>query len=148
MYSKHSHRHPRHPGGRGREEFMRTRGFGGPGRGGRGPRARRGDVRAAVLALLAERPMHGYEMIKEIEERTDGAWVPSAGSIYPTLPLPQAAGTVRGQESGGQRRFSLTEVGSVEQAEKASETTPWDAVRADAGPEQIHLAHSMKKLHH
>jgi DNA-binding PadR family transcriptional regulator len=101
-----------------------------------------------VLALLAERPMHGYEMIKEIEERTDGAWVPSAGSIYPTLQLLEDEGLISGQESEGKRRFSLTETGTAEQAEKAGETTPWDAVRADAGPEQIHLANSMKKLHH
>ncbi|MFJ6777392.1 PadR family transcriptional regulator, partial [Kitasatospora sp. NPDC091257] len=64
-------------------------GFGGHGgrRGGphgrRGGRARRGDVRASLLALLKERPMHGYEMIAEITERTGGAWRPSPGSIYP-----------------------------------------------------------------
>ena len=81
------HRHEsRHAGHHGHHEFARSRG---PryGRGRGGPRARRGDVRAAVLALLAERPMHGYEMIKEIEERTQGAWTPSAGSIYPTLQM-------------------------------------------------------------
>src|ERR1700709_1004578 len=99
MHSKHSHRHSRHPGGRDREEFMRSRGFGGPGRGGRGPRARRGDVRAAVLALLADRPMHGYEMIKEIEERSEGAWTPSAGSIYPVLHLPADESRLRDEQS-------------------------------------------------
>jgi hypothetical protein len=56
------------------------------GRGG-GPRVRRGDVRAAILTLLVERPMHGYEMIQELEARTNGVWRPSAGSIYPTLQL-------------------------------------------------------------
>src|SRR6201992_1633393 len=114
MYSKHSHRHPRHPGGGGREEFMRSRGFGGPGRGGRGPRARRGDVRAAVLALLADRPMHGYEMIKEIEERSEGAWTPSAGSIYPMLQLLEDEGLIRGEETDGKRRFSLTREGRAQ----------------------------------
>jgi DNA-binding PadR family transcriptional regulator len=101
-----------------------------------------------VLALLAERPMHGYEMIREIEERTDGAWVPSAGSIYPTLQLLEDEGLISGQESEGKRRFSLTDTGTAEQSEKAGERTPWDAVRADAGPEQMQLADSMKKLHH
>jgi DNA-binding PadR family transcriptional regulator len=143
----HHRCNPRHAGIHRHEEFARSRGFR-QGRGRGGPRARRGDVRAAVLALLAERPMHGYEMIKEIEERTDGAWVPSAGSIYPTLQLLEDEGLISGQESEGKRRFSLTEAGTAEQAEKAGEETPWDAVRADAGPEQIHLAHSMKKLHH
>src|ERR1700743_1131146 len=138
MYSKHSHCHPRHPGHRGnREEFARSRGFG-YGRGGRGgPRARRGDVRAAVLALLAERPMHGYEMIKEIEERSEGAWTPSAGSIYPMVQLLEDEGLIRGEESDGKRRFTLTDAGRTEQEEKAGEVTPWDAVRA--GPPTAHL---------
>ncbi|MGV0798899.1 PadR family transcriptional regulator, partial [Mycolicibacterium elephantis] len=67
-------------------------GFGfGPGprggrRGGRG-RGRRGDVRAAILKLLVERPMHGYEMIQEIAERSQNLWRPSPGSVYPTLQL-------------------------------------------------------------
>src|SRR3954469_17480091 len=73
-----------------------------------GPRARRGDVRAAVLALLAERSMHGYEMIKEIEERTQGAWTPSAGSIYPMLQMLEEEGLIQGEESDGKRRFTLT----------------------------------------
>ncbi len=137
---------PRHGGHRHRAEFARR----GPryGRGRGGPRARRGEVRTAVLALLAERPMHGYEMIKELEERTDGAWVPSAGSIYPTLQMLEDEGLIRGEESDGKRRFSLTDAGVAEQREKAGETTPWDAVRAEAPPEQMRLADSMKKLHH
>src|ERR1700742_70846 len=143
MYSKHSHRHPSHPGGRGREEFIRSRGFGGPGRGGRGPRGRRGDVRAAVLALLADRPMHGYEMIKEIEERSEGAWTPSAGSIYPTLQMLEDEGLIRGEESGGKRRFTLTDEGRTEQAEKSGDVTPWDAVREGAPTGHIALRNSV-----
>jgi DNA-binding PadR family transcriptional regulator len=142
------HRHEsRHAGHRHREEFARSRG---PryGRGRGGPRARRGDVRAAVLALLAERPMHGYEMIKEIEERTQGAWTPSAGSIYPMLQLLEEEGLIRGEESDGKRRFTLTEAGTAEQLEKAGEEAPWDAVRAGAAPEAIHLRDSVGKLHH
>ena len=50
-------------------------------------RARRGDVRSAILALLNERPMHGYEIIGELSDRTEGLWRPSPGSIYPTLQL-------------------------------------------------------------
>jgi DNA-binding PadR family transcriptional regulator len=92
--------------------------------------------------------MHGYEMIKEVEERTEGAWTPSAGSIYPTLQMLEDADLIRGEESDGKRRFTLTEAGVAEQQEKAGEQTPWDAVRADAAPEQMQLADSMKKLHH
>ncbi len=143
----HHRCNPRAAGVPRQEEFARSRAVR-YGRGRGGPRARRGDVRAAVLALLAERPMHGYEMIKEIEARTDGAWAPSAGSIYPTLQLLEDEGLISGQEIEGKRRFALTDAGADEQAEKATETTPWDAVRADAAPEQIQLAASMKKLHH
>jgi DNA-binding PadR family transcriptional regulator len=101
-----------------------------------------------VLALLAERPMHGYEMIKEIEERTQGAWTPSAGSIYPMLQLLEEAGLIQAEEIDGKRRFTLTETGTAEQQEKAGEETPWEAVRAGADPEQIHLRDSVHKLHH
>ncbi len=66
--------------GRGRGPF----GPGGPRRGGR---ARRGDVRAAILALLGETPMHGYQIIQELETRSNGLWRPSPGSVYPTLQL-------------------------------------------------------------
>ncbi|MBN9188385.1 MAG: PadR family transcriptional regulator, partial [Microbacterium sp.] len=55
--------------------------------GGPAPRMSRGDVRTAVLALLAEQPMHGYQIISEIEKRSGGSWKPSAGSVYPTLQL-------------------------------------------------------------
>jgi DNA-binding PadR family transcriptional regulator len=96
------------------------------GRGG-GARVRRGNVRAAILALLAERPMHGYEMIQELEARTDGLWRPSAGSIYPTLQLLEDEGLVTGEESEGKRRFSLTDAGRAE-AERL-ERPPWEEVR-------------------
>ena len=144
MHHKHESRHFGH---RGRAEFARSRG---PryGRGRGGPRARRGDVRAAVLALLSERPMHGYEMIKEIEGRTQGAWTPSAGSIYPTLQMLEDAELIRGEESAGKRRFTLTDAGIAEQRERAGEESPWDAVRAEADPEAIHLRDSAHKLQH
>jgi DNA-binding PadR family transcriptional regulator len=147
MYSKHSHCHPRHPGHRGnREEFARSRGGFGGGRGRGGPRARRGDVRAAVLALLADRPMHGYEMIKEIEERSEGAWTPSAGSIYPMLQLLEDEGLIRGEDSDGKRRFTLTDAGRAEHDEKSGDVTPWDAVRAGSPAGHIALRDSVGKL--
>jgi DNA-binding PadR family transcriptional regulator len=92
--------------------------------------------------------MHGYEMIKELEERTQGAWSPSAGSIYPTLQMLEDEGLIRGEESDGKRRFTLTDAGAAEQREKSTETTPWDAVRAEAAPEALQLRDSAGKLHH
>src|SRR5882757_89470 len=142
------HRHDsRHPGHRHLAEYARSRGLR-HGRGRGGPRARRGDVRAAILALLAERPMHGYEMIKEIDERTQGAWTPSAGSIYPTLQMLEDEGLIRGEESEGKRRFALTEAGEQEQKEKAGEESPWDKVREGEAPEHRALANSLRKLLH
>ncbi|MEU2454478.1 MULTISPECIES: PadR family transcriptional regulator [unclassified Streptomyces] len=105
---------------------------GGPfgGRGGRGGprgRARRGDVRASILALLADRPMHGYEMIQEIGERSGGAWKPSPGSVYPTLQLLEDEGLITSASEGGKKLFTLTDAGRAE-----AESGP-DAPWADAG---------------
>jgi DNA-binding PadR family transcriptional regulator len=112
-------------------------GFGpwGPPFGGRGggPRVRRGNVRAAILALLTERPMHGYEMIQELEARTNGIWRPSAGSIYPTLQLLEDEGLVTSEESEGKRRFTLTDTGRAEA--DAAERPPWEEVAGEGdGP--------------
>ena len=70
--------------------------------------------------------MHGYEMIQELEARTDGLWRPSAGSIYPTLQLVEDEGLVTSEESEGKRRFSLTDAGRAE-AERL-ERPPWEEV--------------------
>jgi DNA-binding PadR family transcriptional regulator len=132
---------PRFHGGGEAQRYRRHR----HGRGGR--RAARGDVRAAILALLAEEPMHGYEMIKEIEERTGGVWNPSAGSIYPTLQMLEDQGLVRGTESEGRRSFELTDAGR-EEAEGRSGPPPWEEVRTGAGDETRRLGEAIKQLHH
>jgi DNA-binding PadR family transcriptional regulator len=100
------------------------RGAHGPGRG-RGGRGRhgRGNVRAAALALLLERPMHGYEMIQELEERTNGMWRPSPGSIYPTLQLLEDEGLIVSEQVEGKRRYTLTDEGRA-RAEQV-EDVPW-----------------------
>jgi DNA-binding PadR family transcriptional regulator len=100
----------------------------GRGRGRRG----RGDVRAAILALLAERPMHGYEMIQELEARTGGVWRPSPGSVYPTLQLLEDEGLIAGEEGEGRRRFTLTDAGRAE-AERQGQS-PWEQVTAGVAP--------------
>lgn len=99
---------------------------------GGGPRARRGNVRQAIVALLAERPMHGYEMIQELGARTNGLWRPSAGSIYPTLQLLEDEGLVASTESEGRRSYSLTDAGKAEA--QAIETAPWDEFLAANDP--------------
>jgi DNA-binding PadR family transcriptional regulator len=77
----------------------------------RGPKAGRGDVRAAILALLREGPRTGYQIMSEIEERSGGAWRPSPGAVYPALSQLADEGLIAGEESGGRRAFSLTEAG-------------------------------------
>ncbi|HET9690931.1 MAG TPA: PadR family transcriptional regulator [Acidimicrobiales bacterium] len=112
---------------------------------GRGRRGRRGDVRAAVLALLAERPMHGYEMLSELEARTDGVWRPSPGSMYPALAWLEDQGLVRAVESDGRKRYELTDSGRAEQ-EARTGPSPWDAVRADADEGAATLWRTFKQV--
>lgn len=86
--------------------------FGGPpGWFGRRPRAGRGDVRSAILLLLAEGPQHGYQLLQAIAERTEGAWRPSPGSVYPTLAQLEDEGLVRAVTGEGRRTFELTDEG-------------------------------------
>ncbi|WP_079030644.1 PadR family transcriptional regulator [Streptomyces ambofaciens] len=98
--------------------------WGGRGRGGPGGRARRGDVRASILALLKDRPMHGYEMIQEIAERSGGAWKPSPGSVYPTLQLLEDEGLIASESEGGKKLFALTEAGRT--AAEEGPDAPWE----------------------
>lgn len=126
-------------------------GFGfGPGarggrRGGPGRRGRRGDVRAAILVLLAERPMHGYEMIQEIAERSQDLWRPSPGSVYPTLQLLVDEGLIVGSETEGSKRlFQLTEEGRA--AAEKIETPPWDEIADGVDPSHLNLRAAVGQL--
>jgi DNA-binding PadR family transcriptional regulator len=100
---------PGGPGGRG----PGGRGPGGPGGHGgpRRPKASRGDVRATILALLTEGPRTGYQIMSDIEERSQGAWRPSPGAVYPALQLLADEGLIIGDEAGGRRTYRLTEAG-------------------------------------
>jgi DNA-binding PadR family transcriptional regulator len=98
-----------------------------------GPRMARGDVRAAVLALLAEGPMHGYQIIHEIEERSGGAWKPSPGSVYPTLQLLADEGVVAAKESNGRKIYSLTDEGKRLADSAKDQPAPWEAPSARDG---------------
>lgn len=97
-----------------------------------GARAGRGEVRTAVLTLLAERPMHGYQIIREIEERSGGSWKPSAGSVYPTLQLLADEGFITAEETNGRKVYSLTEAGR-EDVEASEGPAPWESTGATTG---------------
>ncbi|OFE17873.1 transcriptional regulator [Humibacillus sp. DSM 29435] len=87
----------------------------------RGPKARRGDVRAAILDVLAGDEMNGYQLIQQISERTDGAWKPSPGSVYPTVQQLEDEGLVEGREVEGRRLLRLTDDGRHYVEEHADE---------------------------
>ena len=86
----------------------------------------RGDVRTAVLSLLAEKPMHGYQIIQQIEERSGGSWKPSPGSVYPTLQLLADEGLIKAEEAGGRKTYSLTEEGREVADAAAEKSAPWE----------------------
>ncbi len=122
-------------------------GPGGPWRGGFGPdfgpgprgrgrgRAGRGDVRSAILSLLGEGPRNGYQIIQEIEQRTNGVWRASSGSVYPALSQLEDEGLISQTEEGGRKLFALTEAGRghVEQNAEQLARVWQDAVGGPAG---------------
>lgn len=88
----------------------------------KGPKVRRGDVRSAILGVLAEQPMNGYQVIQQIAERSGGAWKPSPGSVYPTVSQLEDEGLVRAREDdGGRRTLELTDEGRNYVAEHPDE---------------------------
>jgi DNA-binding transcriptional ArsR family regulator len=98
-----------------------------------GTRAPRGDVRSAVLTLLLEKPMHGYQIIAEIGERSGGSWKPSPGSVYPTLQMLTDEGLLRAEESGGRKTYSLTDEGRFAAEAEADKPAPWETSGARDG---------------
>ena len=97
---------------------------GSPFGGGRG-RKRRGDVRTALLLLLAEEPRNGYQLMQTIEERSDGRWRPSPGSVYPTLAQLEDEGLIRATEVDGQKVFEITDTGRAVIADREDAPAPW-----------------------
>jgi DNA-binding PadR family transcriptional regulator len=113
-------------------------GFGPFGPGGfgfrRGPRARRGDIRAAILALLNEEPRNGYQIMQELKQRSQGLWNPSPGSVYPALQLLEDERLVTNEENAGGRVYALTTQGKAYVKEHADEIkAPWEALSNAAG---------------
>jgi DNA-binding PadR family transcriptional regulator len=105
-------------------------GFGGPrGFGRHGGKARRGDIRTAALLLLAEEPRNGYTIMQEIEERSNGVWRPSPGSVYPALAQLEDEGLIRSEESDGRKRFAITDAGREQIANRPEGApAPWDTL--------------------
>src|SRR6266852_537159 len=120
----------------------------------RGPRVRRGDVRAAILDLLAEgreeaQPWNGYQIIQEIGARTQGVWRPSAGSVYPALQQLEDEALIRAEAAGEDRRrmYTLTEEGRAYVEEHADELrASWDAVTGSVDDAEVQLRNTIKQV--
>ncbi len=111
----HPHHHREH--GDGPEGFERR---GGRERGGRGPRVfAPGDLKLLLLALIAESPCHGYDLIRQIESMFDGVYSPSPGVIYPTLTFLEESEMIQGDAEGGKKRYSVTDTGRLFLKEQA-----------------------------
>jgi DNA-binding PadR family transcriptional regulator len=137
------HMNPEAGSGRGRGG---RRDFGPPGFRGRGPRAGRGDVRTAILVLLSEQPMHGYQIIQELSDRTHGIWTASPGSVYPTLQHLEEQGLVTGADSEGRRVFTLTDAGRELLAGRGDRPAPWERVGRGVDPAHGELKEVMQAL--
>jgi DNA-binding PadR family transcriptional regulator len=100
----------------------------------RGAKAGRGDVRAAILALLREGPRNGYQIMSEIEERSGGAWRPSPGAVYPALSQLADEGLIEAEESSGRRTFRMTDEGRryVEEHPEAARAA-WESMTPEQG---------------
>ena len=140
-------------------------GYGGRGRRGPGPfgfpfggfrgrgfghgtrRMGQGDVRGAILVLLSERPMHGYQIIQEIGERSEDLWSPSPGSVYPALQQLEDEGLVRVEKTEGRKVAHLTEEGAAYVQEHREELgTPWETAAADYGEDLLELRDLMGQV--
>jgi DNA-binding PadR family transcriptional regulator len=120
---------------------------GGPGGFPRGPRARRGDVRAAALLLLAEEPRNGYQIMQEIEQRSGGVWRPSPGSVYPALAQLEDEGLVRLEERDGRRTYVLTDAGRAYVEERRDDlVAPWDEMSESVDDDVASLFREMRQV--
>jgi DNA-binding PadR family transcriptional regulator len=155
--NKHRHHCHHHHGGPGRRDFgpgfegFPFGGFGGPGgpRFGRGRKARRGDIRTAALLLLAEEPRNGYQIMQEVQERSEGAWRPSPGSAYPALQQLEDEGLIRSSEGGGRtgKVFELTDAGRAHVEQRDPDApAPWEQMGANVSDQAADLAKTMREV--
>jgi DNA-binding PadR family transcriptional regulator len=87
----------------------------------------------ALLRLLAEEPRNGYQLMQAIEERSEGLWRPSPGSVYPTLAQLEDEGLIRSTDVEGARRFEITDAGREHLESRADEPAPWEPAGEEAG---------------
>ena len=138
----------RAPGGHrggpfGRHDEMFRDGF--PMRGGR--RLRRGDVRAAVLVLLEESPRNGYQIIQELSERSNGAWRPSPGSVYPVLQQLEDEGLVEIDAAQSGKTFQLTDTGkALVESDRVALGKPWETAAAEVSDAKSELFGTMRQV--
>jgi DNA-binding PadR family transcriptional regulator len=131
-HSEHRGKHWEHwgrergfvPGGFGRRHAEGEEGWRGRGGRGFGRPFDHGELRLVILALVAEKPRHGYEIIKAIEDRFGGSYTPSPGVVYPTLTMLEELGHATVEEAGGKKRYTVTELG---RAYLAANQIPADA---------------------
>ena len=102
--------------------------------------------RAAVLALLKEQPMHGYQILQELEARSQGMWRPSAGSVYPALQLLEDQGLVKADEVEGKRVFALTAEGVAAAEEAGGGAPPWQPASDETSDRRIKLRDAFFQL--
>ena len=130
-------------------------------RGGRGPRVfAPGDLKLLLLALIAEQPCHGYDLIRQIETLFEGAYSPSPGVIYPTLTFLEESEMIQGETEGGKKRYAITEAGRQSLTEQAIALdgvrmridVSKRSLRGHDRPEEIHEAvHNLRhalQMHH
>ncbi len=107
----------------------------------------RGDVRAALLLVLAEQPLNGYGLMQEIESRSEGVWRPSPGSVYPVLAQLEDEGLIRGEDDEGRKRFVLTDDGKAYVDENRGELgEPWAGLGAEVGESRLELRSQIGQL--
>jgi DNA-binding PadR family transcriptional regulator len=120
-------------------------------RGGFSPRGRqrlrRGDVRAAVLVLLEEAPRNGYQIIQELSERSNGAWRPSPGSVYPILQQLEDEGLVEISSSQSGKTYNLTTSGkALVEKDRATLGKPWETAAADVSDATSDLFGTLRQV--
>src|SRR4051812_22423460 len=119
---------------------------GGPGFG-RRRRANRGDVRTGALLLLAQEPRNGYQIMQELEERSEGLWRPSPGSVYPALQQLEDEGLIRSEESDGRRLYHLTDAGRAYVDERPDDQpAPWETFSDSMSDQHAETAGLMRDV--
>jgi DNA-binding PadR family transcriptional regulator len=111
-------------------------------------RARRGDIRLGILALLCEEPRNGYQLMQELEARSEGSWRPSPGSVYPCLQQLEDEELVEVRSSTQGKVYQLTSKGKTWAGKHAEELkAPWKQDRGEEGPGDRHaLMQSIRQI--